>query len=109
MYQGSAAGVLVERGFCSNPPQKPQKSDYIHLVHVLLRRHSMWKVVLLEGCSIRVLGDILHKTAVLGAMSGSRAEDTHAAAPSAVGEQKMETWLGQQTQNYCHKRDISLS
>ena len=31
MYRGSAAGVLVEGGFFSNPPQKPQKGDYIHL------------------------------------------------------------------------------
>ena len=31
---------LVERGFCSNPPQKPQKGDYIHLVQ-FLRRHCM--------------------------------------------------------------------
>ena len=35
MYRGSAAGVLVERGFCSNPPQKSQKGDYIHLVNLL--------------------------------------------------------------------------
>ena len=38
MYRGSAAGVLVERGFCSNPPQTPQKDDCVHLVD-FLRRH----------------------------------------------------------------------
>ena len=32
MQRGSAAGVLVEREFCSNPPQNPQKGGYIHLV-----------------------------------------------------------------------------
>ena len=37
----------------------------------------MSKVVLLGGCSSRVLSDLLHKTAVSGVMSGSRAEDTH--------------------------------
>ena len=30
MYRGSAAGVTVERGFCSNLPQKPRKGDDIH-------------------------------------------------------------------------------
>ena len=72
----------------------------------------MWKVVLLGGCSSRVLGDLLHKSAVLGAMSGSRAEGTHIAAPTAVGVQKTKTWLGQPKQNYCHKREtrsINLS
>ena len=33
----------------------------------------------------------MHKTAVLGAMSSSRAEDTHAAASTAVEVQKAET------------------
>ena len=37
MYQDSAAGGLVERGFylnLANPPHKTHKGDYIHLVNV---------------------------------------------------------------------------
>ena len=51
----------------------------------------------------------MHKTAVLGAMSGLRAEETHAAIPTAVGVQQPETWLGQPKQNYRNKRDVNLS
>ena len=44
MSRGSAAGVLVKRGFCANPamipPQKSQKGDHIHVVN-FLRRHCM--------------------------------------------------------------------
>ena len=46
-----------------------------------------------EGCALggssnRVLGGLLLRTMVLGAMSGSRTEDTHTAAPTAVEVQK---------------------
>ena len=57
---------MVERAFCSNPPQKPQKGDYIHLVDFLLRRNCMKKVALLGGCSSRVLGGLLRINAVSG-------------------------------------------
>ena len=40
MCRGSAAAVLVKQEFCLNPPLKPQKGDYIHLVN-FLRRHCM--------------------------------------------------------------------
>ena len=69
----------------------------------------MWKVANIEGCSNRVLGGILHKTAVSGAITGSKTEDTHAAVPIAVGVQKTKTWLRPPKQNYCLKRDINSS
>ena len=73
---------------------KATDGDYIqHLVH-FLRRHCMQKVVLLGGSFTRVLISLLLKTAVSGAMPGLRAEDTHAAAPTAVGVIKEpQTWL----------------
>ena len=65
MYRGSAAEVLVERGFCANPPQKPHKFGYMYLVNVF-RRHCMKKAVLLRGCSSRFLRGLLRKITVLG-------------------------------------------
>ena len=49
----------------------------------------------LEGCPAKRvlqqgLGGVLHKTADLGVVSGSRAGDTHAAVPTAVEAQKTE-------------------
>ena len=69
MYRGSAAGVLVERGFCSNTPQKPQKGDRIHLVD-LLRRHCTSKVALLGGCSRRVLQEGFRRPCAQTTVSG---------------------------------------
>ena len=71
------------------PPQVPQKGDYTHLVN-FLRLSSILKIVLFGGCSSRVLGGLLRKTAVSGVMSGSRAENTCAAVPTAAGVQKTE-------------------
>ena len=78
MDRGSAADFLVPQGICANPgipPQMPQRGDYIHLVN-FLRLSSVQKVVLFGGCSSRVLGGLLRKTAVSGTVSGSRAENT---------------------------------
>ena len=44
----------------------------------------MENVVLLGGCPSRILGDLLHRTSVSGAKSGSSAEDI-SCAPTAVG------------------------
>ena len=66
----------------------------------------MYKFVLLEGCPRRVLGGLLHKPAVSGAMSDLRAEDTHAAVPTAAGVQKTETWLGPPKHIYILPQDI---
>ena len=66
MYRGSAADFLTLQEFCANPgipPQMPQKDDYTHLVH-FLRLSSMYKVVLLGGCSSMGLGGLVSKTAV---------------------------------------------
>ena len=72
MYRGSAARVLVERGFYSNPaipPQKTQKFGYLNLVD-FIRPHCTVEGFLLGECFRRVLEDLLRKTAVSGAMSG---------------------------------------
>ena len=69
----------------------------------------MLKVVLLRGCSSRVLGRPRYKTVVLGAISDSRAQGKHTAVLTAVVIQETETWLGQPKQKYCHKRDTNLS
>ena len=53
----------------------PHKSDYTHLVN-FFRLSNTQKVVLFGGCSSRVWGGLLRKTAVSGVMSGSRAENT---------------------------------
>ena len=58
-----------------NPAAKrPRNGACIHIN--FLSRHCMLKVVLLGGCSGRVLGGLLQKNAVSGAILGSRAEDT---------------------------------
>ena len=46
--------------------------------------HCMENVVLLGGCPGRILGDLLRKTTVSGAKSGSSTE-IYASAPTAVG------------------------
>ena len=48
MYRGSAAGVLVEQGVFSNPPQKPQKDDYVDLVNVIQAALHV------KGCPLRM-------------------------------------------------------
>ena len=57
-----------------NPTTNTTEGDYTHLDN-FLRLSSMYKVVLFGGRSSRVLGGIMRKTAVSGAMSGSRVEN----------------------------------
>ena len=69
MYRGSAADLLVVLCKPGNPTANATEGDYTHLVK-FLRLSSMLKVILFGGCSNRVLGGLLRKTAVSGAMSG---------------------------------------
>ena len=65
--------VLCKPG--NYPVAKAIKGDYTYSVNFLMR-HCMLKIVLVGGCSSRVLGGLLRKSAFSGAMSDSRAEDT---------------------------------
>ena len=64
----------VKRPIPGNPTTDATEGDYTHLDNFLWLS-SMQKVVLFGGCSSRVLGSLLRKTAVSGAMSDSRAEN----------------------------------
>ena len=74
-----------------NPTANATEGDYTHLDN-FLRLSGMQKIVVFGGCSSRVLGGLLRKTAVLGAMSGSRAANLLIflllAAAAAIGVQK---------------------
>ena len=99
--------------FCVNPgtlPQMPQKGDY-RLLANFLRLSSMEKVVLLGGCSSRTLGGLLRKTAVSGAMSGSRAESTCCCSYRCRSTENVDLALTAKALSkiYCYKRDINLS
>ena len=74
MYRGSAADILVVLCKPGNLAANATEDDYTHLDN-FLRLSDMEKVVLFGGCSGRVLGGLLRKTAVSGAMSRSRAEN----------------------------------
>ena len=63
--------VLCKPG---NPTTNPTEGDHTHLDN-FLRLSCMKKVVLFGGCSSRVLRGLLRKTAVSGAMTGSRGEN----------------------------------
>ena len=69
----------------------------------------MEMVFRIRRSSSKILRGLLLKTAATGAMSGLKAEDTHASATTAVGVQKTETGLGPPKQYCYHKRDINLS
>ena len=77
IYRGSAADVLVVLCKPGNPTtNNATEVDYTHLDNFLrLSTNSMYKVVLFGGCSSRVLGGVLRKIVVSGAMSGSRADN----------------------------------
>ena len=74
MYRGSAADILVILCKPGNTTANATEDDYTH-VDNFLRLSGMTKVVLFGGCSSRILGGLLRKTAVSGAMSRSRAEN----------------------------------
>ena len=74
MYRGSAADFLVVLCKPRNLTTNATEGDYTHLDNFLWLS-SIWKIDLFGGCSSRVLGGLLRKTAVSGAMSGSRAEN----------------------------------
>ena len=86
----------------------PQKGEYTHLVKFLWL-NSIYKFVLFGVCSSKVLGGLLRKTAVSGAMSGSRAENICCCFYCCKGVQKTGTWLGPPKPNrkYTAKREIS--
>ena len=71
MYRGSAADILVTLCKPGNPTiNATEEGNYTHLGN-FLRVSSIQKVVLLGGCSSRVLGGPLCKTAVSGVMLDS--------------------------------------
>ena len=74
MYRVSAADILVVLCKPGNPTANATEDDYTHLDN-FFRLSGMLKVVLFGGRSSRVLGGLLRKTAVSGAMSRSRAEN----------------------------------
>ena len=86
----------------------PQKGDYTHLDN-FLRLSSTQKIVLFRGCSNRGWGDLLSKTAVSEAISGSGAVHTccrfNCCMPGGLGRADQ----AQFSKIYCHKRDINLS
>ena len=108
MYRGSVADFLVVLCKPGNLPQMPEKGDYTHLVN-FLRLSSMSKVVLFEGCSSRILGGLLCKTSVSGAMSRSRAGDTCCCSYCCRRTENGETWLGppKHYRKYIATREIS--
>ena len=111
VYRGSAFCFLALQGFCANPgipPQKPQKSDYTHLVH-FLRLSSMYKVALFGGCSSRGLGGLLSKTAVSEAISGSRAVHTCCCFYCCMAGDLARADQAPLSKIHCHKREINLS
>ena len=67
----------------------------------------MFKVILLEGCPSRGMG-LLRKTAVSGAMSGLRAEDTCCCSYCCMSAENVYLPRTAKTQLY-HKRDINMS
>ena len=101
--------------FCANPgipPQIPQKRDYTHSVN-FLRLSSIYKAaVLFGGCFSRVWGGLLRKTAVSGAMSGLRVENTCYCSYCCKSTENGDlAWIAkaQLKKIYCHRRDTNLS
>ena len=76
MYRGSVAVVLVERAFCSNPPQKPQEGERIRsldlLGNIACKILSSW-----EGAPAGFQEVLCANPRSRGALSGSRSDDTY--------------------------------